>query len=48
MIINHQLKQLCDKDCLDVTYKLIKEEGMPHNKTFTMVVMINGENCGMW
>jgi ribonuclease-3 len=40
------LKQLCDRDCLSVSYKLIKEEGEPHNKTFTMVVMINGEKCG--
>ncbi len=42
-----ELKQLCDQDCLDVNYELVKEEGMPHNKTFTMAVMINGESCGI-
>ncbi len=42
-----ELKQLCDQDCLNVNYELVKEEGMPHNKTFTMVVMIDGENCGI-
>jgi ribonuclease-3 len=41
-----ELKHLCDRDCLSVTYELVKEEGMPHNKTFTMVVMLDGEKCG--
>ncbi len=41
-----ELKQLCDRDCLDVVYELINEEGEPHDKTFTMAVMINDEMCG--
>lgn len=40
------LKQLCDQDGQDVVYKLINEEGQPHNKTFTIAVMINGKKCG--
>ncbi|MFZ0441569.1 MAG: ribonuclease III [Methanobacterium sp.] len=41
-----ELKQLCDKDCSDIIYELINEEGEPHKKTFTMAVIINGKNCG--
>ncbi len=41
-----ELKQLCDQDCLDIVYELINEEGEPHNKTFTMAVMINDEMYG--
>ncbi len=41
-----EIKQLCDQDCLIITYELIKEEGKPHNKTFTMAAMINGEKYG--
>lgn len=41
-----KLKQLCDQDGGDIVYELIKEEGEPHNKTFTMAAVINGENCG--
>ena len=41
-----ELKQLCDHECLDITYELIKEEGEPHNKTFTMAAIINGKSYG--
>ena len=41
-----ELKQLCDQNCQDIFYELIKEEGKPHNKIFTMIVLINGEHCG--
>ncbi|HEX7467644.1 MAG TPA: ribonuclease III [Methanobacterium sp.] len=41
-----ELKQLCDKDCSDIIYELINEEGEPHKKTFTMAVIINGKNYG--
>ena len=40
------LKQLCDRNCQDIYYELIKEEGEPHDKTFTMAVIINDEMCG--
>ncbi len=41
-----ELKQLCDKNCDEIAYKLIKEEGPPHNKIFTMEVIINGKKHG--
>lgn len=41
-----ELKQLCDHNCSELTYELIKEEGEPHNKKFTMAAMINGEKYG--
>jgi ribonuclease III len=41
-----ELKLLCDQDGREVTYELIKEEGQPHDKTFTMAVVINGEKLG--
>jgi ribonuclease-3 len=41
-----ELKELCDQDCMEIAYELIKEEGEPHNKTFTMIAIINGKNCG--
>jgi ribonuclease-3 len=41
-----ELKELCDQDNLEITYEIIKEEGEPHNKTFTMVAIINGKNYG--
>jgi ribonuclease-3 len=41
-----KLKQLCDQECFNISYELIKEEGEPHKKTFTISVLINGENYG--
>jgi ribonuclease III len=41
-----ELKQLCDQDGLDIIYDLIREEGEPHNKKFTMAALINGKNYG--
>jgi ribonuclease-3 len=41
-----ELKQLCDQEDLDLSYELIHEEGEPHNKTFTMAVLINEKNYG--
>jgi len=41
-----ELKELCDQDGQTVVYQLIKDEGPPHNKTFTMAVEINGERYG--
>lgn len=40
------LKQLCDQNGQNIVYELIKEEGEPHDKRFTMAVMINGKECG--
>jgi ribonuclease-3 len=41
-----ELKELCDQDGREVVYELIHEEGEPHNKTFTMAVLIDGEKRG--
>ena len=41
-----ELKLLCDQNAFEVTYELINEEGEPHNKTFTMVAIINEKNYG--
>jgi len=41
-----ELKELCDQDGLEIIYEIIKEEGEPHNKTFTMIAIINGQNYG--
>ncbi|MBZ2166800.1 ribonuclease III [Methanobacterium spitsbergense] len=41
-----ELKLLCDQNAFEVAYELINEEGEPHNKTFTMVAIINEKNYG--
>ena len=41
-----KLKHLCDKNGVDMMYELIKEEGEPHNKTFSMAAVIGGKNYG--
>lgn len=41
-----ELKQLCDQDGRNIVYELIHEEGEPHNKTFTMAVIIDNDECG--
>jgi ribonuclease-3 len=41
-----ELKQLCDQDGFNIAYKLIKEEGKPHNKTFQMACVIDGKIQG--
>lgn len=41
-----ELKLLCDQNAIEVSYELIKEEGEPHNKKFTMVAIINDKEYG--
>lgn len=41
-----ELKQICDGEGITIVYELINEEGPPHNKKFTMTVLINGKNSG--
>lgn len=41
-----KLKQICDRKGFDINYKLIREEGEPHDKTFTMAAVINGKTYG--
>ncbi|MDP3066946.1 MAG: ribonuclease III [Methanobacteriaceae archaeon] len=42
-----KLKEFCDQDGFDLIYDLIREEGDPHNKTFTIAALINGKNYGI-
>lgn len=41
-----ELKELCDQNSRKIVYELIKEEGKPHNKTFTISVKISGKKYG--
>jgi ribonuclease III len=41
-----ELKLLCDQEGYDLSYELINEEGEPHEKIFTMAVLINGKKYG--
>lgn len=41
-----ELKLLCDQNGQIIVYDMIKEEGEPHNKTFTMAATINGQTMG--
>ena len=41
-----ELKQLCDQNGKNIVYKLIEEEGEPHDKTFTIAVVINNKKWG--
>ncbi|MDD2203125.1 MAG: ribonuclease III [Bacilli bacterium] len=40
------LQELVQIDQRTVTYELVKESGPPHNKTFKVVVMVDGINFG--
>jgi ribonuclease-3 len=41
-----ELKQLSDKNGIELIYQVISEEGPPHKKIFTMAVLLNGDICG--
>ncbi|BDZ68689.1 ribonuclease 3 [Methanobacterium ferruginis] len=41
-----KLHQVCTKEGLSLSYELIKEEGEPHDKTFTMTALVDGETYG--
>ncbi|UTB33473.1 MAG: ribonuclease III [Methanobacterium sp. ERen5] len=41
-----ELKELCDQRGLEIVYELLKEEGKPHNKVFTMTAVINSKKYG--
>ncbi len=41
-----ELKLKCDQLGQVVTYELLKEEGEPHDKTFTMAALIDGKKRG--
>ncbi len=41
-----ELKELCDQRGVEIVYELLKEEGKPHNKLFTMKAVINSKKYG--
>ncbi|MTK11164.1 MAG: ribonuclease III [Clostridiaceae bacterium] len=41
-----ELKELCDQMGLEIVYELLKEEGKPHNKVFTMTAVISSNKYG--
>lgn len=41
-----ELKQIFDQEGQSITYQLIREEGKPHNKTFTMAAVVDGKHMG--
>lgn len=41
-----ELKEMCDQRGWDIVYELLKEEGKPHNKVFTMTAVINSKKYG--
>lgn len=41
-----ELKELCDQMGVEIVYELIKEEGKPHNKLFTMTAVIGSKKYG--
>jgi len=41
-----ELKELCDQMGVEIIYELVKEEGKPHNKLFTMTAVINSKMYG--
>lgn len=42
-----ELKELCDKKGLEIIYELIKEEGKPHDKIFTIKTVIDYKDYGI-
>ena len=41
------LKEWCDINEADIEYNILKEYGAPHDKTFIIEVLINGEKLGV-
>lgn len=41
-----ELKELCDQKGFEIVYELLREEGKPHNKSFTMAAIINSKKYG--
>ncbi|WP_458405320.1 ribonuclease III [Methanobrevibacter sp.] len=42
-----KLKEYCDAKELSITYEVLKEYGVPHDKTFIMACLINGKRMGV-
>lgn len=41
------IKEYGDSCEADITYELLNEKGFPHDKTFTMAILINGKKMGI-
>ena len=42
-----KLKEYCDVNEIGIEYNIIKEYGVPHNKTFIMECLLDGEQMGV-
>lgn len=42
-----KIKERCDSLDFELIYEVIKEEGMPHEKTFTIAAIVNGKILGI-
>ena len=41
------IKEYCDAEELEITYEILKEYGVPHDKTFIMACLIDDEEMGV-
>ena len=41
------MKEYGDAEDIEITYKVLEEHGFPHNKTFIMAILIDGEMLGI-
>ena len=42
-----KIKEYCDANELTISYEILKEYGVPHDKTFIMVCLIDGKQMGV-
>ena len=42
-----EVKEFGDAENLEITYELLEEYGVPHDKTFIMAILIDGEEMGV-
>ena len=41
------MKEYGDAEDIEITYEVLEEHGFPHNKTFIMAILIDGEMLGI-
>ena len=42
-----KIKEYCDSREIKITYKLLEEHGVPHDKTFVMSIYLDNEEMGI-
>lgn len=42
-----RIKEYCDSNGMELDYKILKESGVPHDKTFIISVLIDGKEMGI-